>query len=360
MEGMKEILRENYPGKSLIDMKVLPNADFTDSETIPRGIITIHPIDATVHQDSIPNDMFDYLIVCEIHDPEKKLVDSDFLSKSEKLCAQIPQFSHAPPRMIGLENKVWAAELGNDGYAGIYKEISRDPKYFVVVKAGAELACKDFKRKIINEEKRQFKDMYYDSCFNFTKSIAKRNAERIAYCVSRVMGVNIDQIEDVSAKSTDIHIARPYKAATKSGYTQEVSTMDELSYAGQLCMGVYHNVRPQKLASKMAIINAGPYEGLAILHISRSISALGVPVDTGVGVAESDVTEKTMKERASPFVWEKKTSNFHPELVPGKHNPFNQNFLEQMIKLGWKNEVLNSKRILMPVMVKIGNPELDR
>lgn len=349
-----EAMFDNYP--QLLKVHQLPNVD----KEIMSGVVAIHKPDTEVHPDSVSNEMFEYLLVCPIHDTD--LSDADF---DKKKLEQIPQFSDRPPRLRGVrshssvDGAVWAPELGENGYAGIFKQIGRENKYFVVAKVSAPVACREFRRHIVNGERRKFSELVYDPDYNFTKNLAKRNAERIAYCVARAMGVQIKQVEDVSALAREAYIAKPFRAAPLPGWCQSVSVIEPVSHAGEECMGVFHNARSPQKAAKTCLVNAGPYDGITVFNMRGNNCGVGMPADTGYGKPK-DVSESEMAKRAKAFTWEARGDDFHPELLPGRHNAIDNEFLRKMASLGWKQEGLDDRQTLTPVAVKIGNPEIKR
>lgn len=367
-----EAMLENYPNDSLIRVMSFPNSNFSDPEKVPSGVLAVHPLDAEIHPDSIPDEMFEYLLVAEIDDPEKKLTDNDFAGKEKLLGDTIPQYSSNPPRLVGLKTKdgddakTWSVELGKNGYAGIFKQISpngRDTDYFVVVKAGAPQACKEFKKLVINGEKRKFADMMMDGNFNYVKHIAKRNAQRLAHCVAKAVGMEtrVPRIPDVSAFTSASYIAQPYRIEPAPGHCQEISTIEPLSFQGQPCVGVYHKVRSSCKSADTCFVMSGPYEGITKFNMRGNATGYGTPVDTGIlGPGDSNVSKAEMERRARGFVWEGKDSGSHPELLPGRHQPVDDKFLQKMKECGWKQEGVENRKMLTPVIVKLGNPELER
>lgn len=365
-----ESIMENYPDGSIHKVYSMPNANYSDPNNVPSGIVTIHPVDAVVHPDSVPNEMFEYLVVCKINDPENELTDDTFRGKEALLAKEIPQYSSQPPRLIGMrpkqgpDLKTWSPELGKNGYAGIYKQISengRDSDYFVVVYAGAPVACKEFKKLVVNGEKRKFSEMLMDPSFNYTKDIARRNAERLAYCVSRLLGVQIPQVVDGSAHVSQSYIAKPYRAAPLPGWCQDISAIEPVSYNGKECVGVYHNVRSVKKTTESCFVAAGPYEGITIFNMKGTTKGYGMPADTGrSSTVQRSVSDSTMKKRARGFTWEQRMDDHHPRLVPGKHGRVDDGFLEKMKELGWRQEGVQNRRTLTPVIVKLGNPKIER
>lgn len=369
-----EAMLENYPNGTLRKVYSFANADFADPERVPSGILSIHPMKARVHPDSVPDELFESLVVCKIHDPSHKLGDADFAGKEAQLLEEIPQFSANPPRLFGVAPQnvedrdvaTWSAEIGENGYVGIFKKLAdnhRDNDYYVVVQAGAPVACREFKRGILHREHRTFEELMFDPAYNFTKNIARRNAERLAYCAARAVGCDILKEPDVSAFTPHSYIAQPYRATPRVGLCQTVSSIEPISWGGKRHAAVYHKVRSMNRSQESCFVTAGPYDGVTIFNMRGKTTGLGVPVSTGIrnrNVDASKVNEEEMEKRARGFTWEKQTSAYHPELLPGKHARVDDEYLEKMKQLGWKQKGINNRTTLIPVIVKLSNPEIKR
>ena len=102
-----ESMIENYSNDtdSLTSIIGYPNLDTTDEEDVPSGMLAVHPIDAPVHADSIPEKSFSFLVVCPIKQT-KNFQDSDFPINA-KFNEAIVQYSEKPPslRNKNIENQ---------------------------------------------------------------------------------------------------------------------------------------------------------------------------------------------------------------------------------------------------------------
>ncbi len=355
-----ESMVENYPKNNLIQVHSLINSNFASkTNAVPTGIVSIHPGDAIVHPDTIAADIFDVLIVCPIADPQNEITDAYFKNKKLK---GIPQTSNNPPRINGImtngiDGDTWSAEIGT-GFAGVYKQLSEDKrhsKYFVVVQAGAPTARNEI-RKMVVDNKITFNELLQNRKYNFGKYISKRNATRIAYCVSQAVGVKIAPNIDGESYVSHSSIARPFRAATTSKYTQRVSSIQPISWKGESRVAVFHGAIPASRVQQKCYVNAGPYNGIAVFNIKDSMNSFALPVNTGH--TEKDLKKLSKDEeikRSNGFEWENKTDEFHDDLHPDAYKTVNNDFLKEMSQLGWKQEGLENRSLLVPVLVKISN-----
>jgi len=368
-----ETLADNYRDvNGLVEVIKLVNSDLSNVDAHPSGIVTIHPADAQVHPDSISNELFDHIVVCRVFDPERKLADKDFQGKESKLNKQIPQYAAKnPPRMYGVRSEkggdsgLWSAELGPLGYAGVYKQVSaRDTDYYIVVRASVPEACKEFKHAVFSGKPLTFEQLYYDPKYNFTKNLAKRNAERLAYCVADAIGVKIQQIEDASAFTKKSYIAKPWRAIPDKGMSHVMSRIAELSWHNTPHVGIFHKICPRSDIQDESFVSAGPYEGITLFSMKHApVHGVGLPLNTGPNKDKSNMKELSEQEktrRSRGFVSEGDEENIHALIHPKNHQKVDDKFLKEMIKMGWRQEGANNRRTLVPVIVKVADPEITR
>ena len=92
-------------------------------------------------------------------------------------------------------------------------------------------------------------------------------------------------------------------------------------------------------------------------------TGLALPSATGKTPESKDIDleehEDEIQHRAiqSSIVWEG-NNTLHKDLAPGVHYQVDKPFLRAMQKNGWKRE--NERSHMIPVLVKITNPELER
>ena len=368
-----EAMLENYEGKNIFKIYGYANADFKDEEDVPSGLLTIHPIEAVVHPDSIPEQAFKYLVVYPIMERNGKgYTDADF-PINEKLDEAAVQYSDKPPSMT-IKNRnnsdmdVWHAELNADGFAGIFKKIrenGRDADYFVVVQAGAPEACAEFKDYLNSQDGLTFEQLVDDPKFSYVQYVARRNAERIAYNVARAYSVPIAHTVDVSAYKKNESSAQPMRAEPPKCHRQALSTIRVLpqGYKGKECVGIFHGVRPVAETNDICFVCASPYDGIAIFNMNGNGIGHGLPASTGRSSNEStrELSQKEINQRVRGITWEGKDQlKLHPDLHPDAFKKVDSEFLQSMKELGWKQEGTDNREYLVPVALKLGNPELKR
>ena len=368
-----EAIMENYPNGGIDRVISLVNADYADPENVPSGIIMIHPPKAVVHPDSVPNELFEYITVCKIQDKDNHLNDSFFTNKEELLKQGIPQYSATPPRLNGVYAKcgddasTWEPELGRNGFVGIYKQThinQRDTDYFVVAKAQVSVAARELKRQLIRSEGRKFQELINDKAFNFTTKLAERNTARLAYCAAKILNVKLEKkIEDIRAHTKAAYIARPFLGVSFAGISQPSSSIENLVWKGQEKVALFHKARSARRLQNIALVYAGPYNGLTIFKLNKSINVTGMPGTTKTRPDKdlrAKVSTETLKRRARGFTWDGKQALSHPMLHPKKFDEVDDNFLKVMKNLGWQQEGVKNRYVLVPIIVKLANPELER
>lgn len=363
-----EAMISNYENKQIYQVIGYPNIDTTDEEDVPSGMLVIHPIDAPVHPDSIPEKSFSYLVLCPVK-ADKELRDDDF-QINEKLDEAVPQYSENPPSMYNRNEKnqdiaEWQAELGEDGFAGIFKKVKengRSADYYVGVCAGASKACTEFKdylNSLDKDEPMTFQQLLDDPKFSYVKALAQRNAKRLAYNVARAFNVKIRHVRDISA------VGAPMRAEPAHGYQQAQSTIKVLDkgFKSREAVGVYHNVRPTQEANDMCFVYAGPYDGIAMFNMNGNARGHALPATTGRQQQQlMGEATKYPESRNKGVTWTKTKllSDQHSDLHPDAFRPINDTFLEHMKSMGWRQTGTNNREYLVPVALKISNPELLR
>lgn len=368
-----EATLENYPGNTIFKIYGYPNADFTDEEDSPKGLLSIHPIEAKVNVDSIPEEMFKFMVICPIIEKNNKLyTDADFTINA-KLDEAVVQYSDKPPSMH-IRNKhnadmdTWNSELNSDGFAGIFKKVrenNRDADYFVVVQAGAPVACAEFKDYLNARSDMTFKDLVEDPKFSYTQNVARRNAERIAYNVARAYSVPIAHTVDVSSHKKEQHSAQPMRAEPPKCHRQALSTIKVLpqGFKSKESVAIFHEVRPVSEVNDVCFVCASPYEGIVQFNMNGNGIGYGLPATTGRQQTEStrELSQKEMTERTRGITWEgKDTLSFHPDLHPDAFKKVDSKFLKSMKNLGWRQEGTDNREKLVPVVLKLGNPDKKR
>lgn len=343
------------------------NADFTDEEDLPGGLVTVFPADAPVHADAVPFEAFQHTVVCQIlSKPDgSEWTEADF--DPQAIQSAVAQFSNEPPKlnrdqkMTVKDDQLWSPELGSpDSFAGIFKKVhggkarEADTTFYVVAQAGVPLVSQQLRQKMIRNPNMTYKDLLSDPDFNQAKNLATRNAARLAYAVSRAVKAPIRHTMDIQAKTNAVgglpFLARPT-------INQPMSTIQPLKSD----IGVFHKVRPIKDAHKDCLVYMGPYEGIAMFSMKGNGNHIGLPATSGrLASPTNDNTRVDYKKRSRGLVWEEQTSLEHPDLHPQAYRPVDAEFLEEMKKMGWQQDGIDNRHYLIPVAVKIFNPKLKR
>lgn len=350
------------------------NADFTDDEDTPGGLVVVHDGQAKVHVDSIPQNAFQYIVVSQVLPKPGggEWTDTDFTGpeKERLLNDAVPQFSQRPPALskYGQSNKddqVWDAELGSrDSFCGIFKKVhggkARDGNstYYVVAQAGSPVASQQLRDKIQRSPNMTFRDLLRDPDFNHAHYIAQRNAARIAYNVARALKVPIRHQQDIGSHLEHNYAAYPWSAIPN--FEQSCSEIVEMCNSSA-DVGVFHAVRPSKQAMNQCLVWAGPYEGLAMFNMRGKSRSIGLPATTGRSQMPPDPdTPVDYRKRSHGIVWEQKKGYEHPDLHPEAFKAVDDEFLDSMKRLGWADGGMDNRHYIIPVLSKIFNPEIER
>jgi hypothetical protein len=261
----------------------------------------------------------------------------------------------------------WNAELGDEGFAGIFKKVTengRSADYFIAVQAGVSNASAELKDYISKHEGMTFEQLVNDPAFGYIKHLAQRNAARLAYNVARTYQVPIHHTADISSYCEKDWHAQPMKSVAKNGYQQAQSTINVLpnGYEGKDTVAIYHNVRPVYEASQICFVTASPYDGIAVFHMKGNGVGIGLPATTGKSEKYSTLPPmdpKMAEQRAKGLIWET-ADKLHPDLHPEAFRRVDTEFLNQMKAMGWKQEGIDNREYLVPVAVKITHPDVRR
>lgn len=347
------------------------NQDATDEEEIPSGIVSIYSIDTPVNVDAIPDKIFTYFVLCPIkNSAQYQFTDSDF-QVSDKLHEAAPQYSNNPPSLHNRSPKnnfdinSWNAELGDEGFAGIFKKVKdngRSVDYYIGVLATASNATQELKDYIASsKEPMTYGQLLQDPKFGYVRHLAQRNAQRIAYNIAREYKIPITQLEDISSYNK---VGKPSKAVGDQQAQSTIKLMPQ-GYKGIEAVAVYHNVRPVEEANTICYVVSNPYDGIAVFNMKRNGLGIGLPATTGRKLHHSKVPEmdqKTLQQRSKGLLWESTGSaaSGHPDLHPETFRTVDSQFLESMKSLGWRQEGTDNREYLVPVAVKITHPGKKR
>jgi hypothetical protein len=336
----------------------LVNADFTDKEDMPSGIVAIHPANVQVVADTLPNNIFDYMIICPILKKKdgKEWIDDDFKGKE----LHVPQFSKQPVNLktrnveTNQDAKYWTAEFGeNDSsFAGIFKQAKgRDTQYFVGVQAGAPLACQQLREQLIRKPM-SFKELLNSKEYMYCDYVALRNAQRLAYNVARSVNAEIKYHADIGSKVGTEYECPPWRADPK--YTQKVSSIMQL---GDGNVAIFNKVTPRSKITNNHFVYEGPYHGIAEFVMKNNTIGYGLPAHSGK--IENPKKASNLDKRCQGIVCEKTNIKQHQDVM---FETFKQTddtkFKEAMKKYGWKSEIVQNN--LIPVIIKVYDPNLKR
>ena len=361
-EVLNSIVRD-YGDDNILCIQSLANADFTDPEDMPSGIVTVHPINSVIIGDSLPNNSFDYLVICPIRKrmDGREWTDSDFKNKESAIHKAVPQFSENPVTLksrnveTNMDAKRWEAEFGeNDAsFAGIFKQSKgRDTNYYVAVQAGAPLACQQLRERLIRNPM-TFKELLNNKEYMYCDSVALRNAQRLAYAVARAVNADIKYHADVGSLTTNEFESEPWRANPK--YTQPVSSIMPLK--GGNTVGVFNKVTPTANVSTNHFVYEGPYNGIAEYVMKNNTIGYGLPSHTGRH--EQPKVHPNPLKRSEGVICESIHPKDHPDIT---HETFKSTeddaFKTSMKKYGWRNEITRNN--LIPVVIKVYDPTIKR
>lgn len=348
------------------------NADFSDGEDMPGGLVTIYSPQTKLHPDAIPQEAFQHTVVCQLlNKPDgSEWTDADFTGPEKVQAIQnaVAQFAKQPPTLnhshdvASHDDGYWQAELGSpDSFAGIMKKVhggkarEADSTYYVVAQAGTPLVTKQLKQRLLNKPDMTYKQLLEDPDFNQSLHVSMRNACRLAYNVSRALKVPIRHMMDRSSFTESVYQGKPYKAIPN--FAQPVSTIQSIK--GDVA--VFHKVRPIKSAYNNCMIYSGPYDGIAMFSMKGKSNEIGLPASTGRNVGPFEDVKVDYKKRAKGLVWQDMGDDLqHPDLHPQAFKPIDDAFLEEMKKMGWSQDGTDNRHYMIPVLMKIYDGRVRR
>lgn len=363
-----EALREIYPDNNILKCIGFVNLDVTDEEELPSGVVMIHPADTKLNIDSLKENMFQYLVVCKVRG---KVNEEEAMRKLDDLNKAIPQYSVKSPqlKMRFKENnddiERWAPELGEENaFVGLFYSLQPDGRtkdYYIAAKAGVPLACQQL-RKYLIEKNMTFKDLVNDNAVSYVKYLAERNAKRLVYNAARVLSLPIQNEIDHSAyiPEEEEHGAKPFRAVPD--YIQSIYTIQPIIYAKQDAVGIFNDVTPVSECNRSGVnhffVCANPYEGIYMYPMNNNTKGFGLPANTGKRVVIESKKQQVEQRAKNGVIWENKKSDYHPDLEPDAFHNVDNTFESAMEESGWNRQ--NRRLHLVPVIIKISNPELKR
>lgn len=351
-------IAKNYENGKILKIHALHNADFTDEEDVPGGLLMIHPTDAKVHSDSLPLNAFSYLMIVPIIS-EKALTDADFEGKT----INVNQFSKTPPSLKcqsldgAKDGKIWNPEFGEDehAFAGVFKQTKgRESRYFIGVQAGAPMACKQLRDKI-SRKNITFEELIHDPDYNYCHYIAQRNAQRIAYNVASSLQVPIRHMADLSSFKEYEYSALPMRAVPS--YTQPTSTILPIVHESQNAIGVFNKLSPVGNAAPTHFVYQGPWNGISVYHLKSGAIGHALPAHSGKELGGKQLSKSEIAKRAQTIHVEGDIKK-HPDIISESYKAADsEEFMEAMKLSGWRQQNLHN---LVPVLIKIYDPSVKR
>ena len=356
-------IAKNYPNGQIKQIKAYHTVDFTDSEDIPGGMLMIHPVNAKVHVDSLPLNAFTYLAITPILGEH---VDAEFKGKEARIHEACPQFSDKPPSLrcqsvdTPLDGKTWNAEFGEDenAFAGVFKQTrGRDTRYFIAVQAGAPVAAKQLRERLIKKGL-TFEQLLVDKDYNYAQYLSQRNCERLAYNMARALKVPIRSMTDMGAHAEEEYSAKPKRAVPL--YTQSISTIKPIVHDAQRVVGVFSKLTPVADSAPLQFVYEGPYNGIAVFNMAGRGRGHALPAHSGKIDAPMPLPPQEVERRSKDVICEGGAVQEHFDI---KNDTFraageSEEFLSAMQDLGWKQQ--KTMNNLVPVIIKIFDPTVHR
>jgi hypothetical protein len=343
-------------------IEALHTVDFSDpEEPHPAGLVTVHPLDAKVHPDSLT--AVRYLAVVPVNGASFGEFDKDALNRA------VPQFAASNPPSLRcrstetkLDDKVWHPELGDDdlAFAGVFTQTKgRDVKHFICVQAGVPLATRQMREKMNLYTKRTGSPMTFDQLmsdpdYNYLHYIAQRNVQRLAYNVARTFKLPIRHTPDIGTKREFEHSGVPMMA--KPAVLQPISTMVPIT--GTASVAVYNVASPM---AKVDYVYEGPYHGIAVFN-TKGVKGIALPAHSGrkSSVSAATLASAEISKRVSDagIICEGGTPASHPNVsTEAFHRTDTEEFIDEMKTMGWKSHNMIN---LVPVVIKISDARLVR
>lgn len=354
---------KNYPDGQVVRVEALHTADFTDKEDVPGGLLMIHPLSAKVHVDSIPLNAFTYMAVTPILST-KAWTDADFKGKEALIQEACPQFSTKPPSLrtqdttTSLDGKTWNAELGEDenAFAGVFKQTKgRDTRYFIAAQAGAPMAVKQLRDKILKKNM-TFRELLHDPDYSYAQYIAERNCRRLVYNVARAIKAPIRTMTDSGAKAVEEFSGRPKVAVPL--YTQPVSSIQTVLDGSRERVAIFNKLTPVANAARLQFVYEGPYNGIAVFDMDGKGRGHALPAHSGRLTNAPALSAAEVAKRCRDVICEGDISQ-HPDMVADNFREVGEEeFLKTMASMGW-----NQRRALgnlVPVTIKVFSPDVRR
>lgn len=386
-EEIESLERLTKHADGLLGIEVYPNLDVSDVDNIPSGVALYFDPAASVDPTMIHDRLFETTAVSKVvkgpYKANGAVADQAFTSNKALLNKCVPQYAatpvHADLRSANMnEVDTWHSELGGDGsFVGAYSQLEsnhRDKSYYLVSRGTVPLIVQDFKQDVARNKptyRQLMSNKVWSNKMKNNQYMANRNVQRNLANFAEASQVAINRIRDLGAYLPTEQHSYPVRAVPD--WTQSSHSIRDAKHDGRAAVAIYSGVMP---ASDRRSSNAGetntvflvtnPYDGITAFPIkgdaNESIRAF--PVETGRNPTRSDHTSernaRAIKERASSVVmWENQENHsLHSDVAPDAWKPVGDTFKSVMKHGGWTSD--DNTRMLVPVVVKIFNPEMDR
>jgi hypothetical protein len=365
----------------LLTLRLYPNVDFTNDESVGSGMMAIFNPSATVDASILSDSLFQIMSVIAIPscNGPAKLNDQYFASCAKSVLEAVDQFPVQPPRMEvrvaknNAEREVWAPELGGQGsFAGVFSKIDAEnhrlKNYYVAARGTVPLIATDIRRRIA-AEKPTYREMLnqpeWAKLIGYGTTTARRNIQRTMHNVAEACAVEIVQKDDLWPALKNPNHAPP--VMTEPDWEQQTYAIREITYQGKpavaLCYGVVPAADCLNAQEKRFFVVSSPYDGIAMYELNNFAAvnaAIALPADTGRMRAVSELVGKKfdVASRTDGLVWEGDAKMAHPDLHPEAYKPMGAAFKEVMTSYGWAERDVIER--LIPVAVKVWNDSLVR
>ena len=123
-------------------------------------------------------------------------------------------------------------------------------------------------------------------------------------------------------------------------YVQFGATFEPVNLNGTPHIGHFAGIVPANRVFDEHIVSAGPHHGLTIFNVRHKIKGHALPATT-------QKKETHIRKNVGAFVSDKKVPS------KSKYGQVDDEFLRDMSMRGWKQEGVNNRKRLVPVVVKV-------
>lgn len=365
-----DILLQNDP--AILEVRCFPNADATIEGDVPSGTVFIMDTGGTVNPDVISDNMFQLMAVSNIHAEkgerlnEKAFEDRKLLDKVQQYPEREPSGKVRSP-IDNTDIDVWESTLGGPGgYVGIYSKLTengRDKQWYIAARGTVPQAVQDLKADILAKKptyRQLLNDEDWRKKLRYADYLARRNVLRNIVTVAREYKVTVKTMDDHGAYRADPDHGIPERAEPQ--WEQSTYSIRAVTHMGKPAVAIYNGVVPkedcQTLTRSQFFVVSNPYDGIVIFPLTRPISAIGLPCDTGRR-AQFTLDAEAIEARASQGVTWEGDIKHHPDLAPDAFHPISDHFKDTMKQTGgWNPE--HHLSTMIPACVKIWNDSVRR